>query len=80
MFGIEPLVRDLAAYVTVNKLSLDYPILAARMLMAMVFAEPMRDAGLGVTEPLMAAEVTKLIKAAVTLFLRGAGPKAPAAS
>jgi AcrR family transcriptional regulator len=80
LFGIEPLARDMAAYVAVNKLSLDDPILAARMLMAMVFAEPMRDAGLGVAEPLKAAEATKLIEAAVTLFLRGAGPKAAAAS
>jgi AcrR family transcriptional regulator len=80
LFGIEPLARDMAAYVTVNKLSLDDPILAARMLMAMVFAEPMRDAGFGVAEPLTAAEATKLIEAAVTLFLRGARPKAAAVS
>jgi AcrR family transcriptional regulator len=76
LFGIEPLARDIAAYVSANKLSVEDPVLAARMLMAMVFAEPMRDAGLGVAEPLMAAESTKLIEAAVTLFLHGALPTA----
>jgi AcrR family transcriptional regulator len=79
LFGIEPLARDIAAYVSANKLSVEDPVLAARMLMAMVFAEPMRDAGLGVAEPLTAAEATKLIEAAVTLFLHGAGPTAAAA-
>jgi AcrR family transcriptional regulator len=78
LFGIEPLARDIAAYVNANKLSVEDPVLAARMLMAMVFAEPMRDAGLGVAEPLTAAEVTKLIEAAVTLFLQGTLPKAAA--
>lgn len=46
VFGIEPLARDISAYVAASKLSLDDPMLAARMLSAMVFAEPMRDAAL----------------------------------
>ena len=71
-FGIEPLGRDLKAYVDAGRLSLDDPHLAARMLMAMVFAEPMRDAGLGIAEPPTADEARKLIHAAVTMFLRGA--------
>ncbi|MBF2718222.1 TetR/AcrR family transcriptional regulator [Agrobacterium vitis] len=75
MFGIEPLARDLAAYVGANKLSLDDPVLSARMLMAMVFAEPMRDAGIGVTKPPTAEEAMKLIEVAVALFLQGTSPK-----
>ncbi|RWX81549.1 TetR/AcrR family transcriptional regulator [Neorhizobium lilium] len=75
MFGIEPLARDLQAYVAAKKLSLNDPVLAARMLMSMVFAEPMRDAGLGVAKPPTADEAKTLIEAAVTLFLQGASPK-----
>lgn len=70
-FGIEPLARDLKAYVDAGRLSLDDPPLAARMLMAMVFAEPMRDAGLGIAGAPTADEAKKLIDAAVTLFLLG---------
>ncbi|TWB46420.1 TetR family transcriptional regulator [Rhizobium sp. ERR 922] len=74
-FGIEPLARDLKAYVDASKLSLDDPHLAARMLMAMVFGEPMRDAGLGIAEPPTVDEARKLIDGAVALFLRGALPR-----
>jgi hypothetical protein len=75
LFGVEPLARDIAAYVRANRLSVEDPILAARMLMAMVFAEPMRDAGLGVAEALTDEEATKLIDVAVTLFYAGQGPQ-----
>lgn len=75
IFGIEPLALDLKAYVAAKKLSIADPTLAARMLMAMVFAEPMRDAGVGVVAPPTPKQTKRLIEAAVTLFLRGAAPR-----
>ncbi|SFB61676.1 transcriptional regulator, TetR family [Rhizobium sp. NFR07] len=79
-FAIEPLGRDLRAYVDAGRLSLEDPHLAARMLAAMVFADPMRDASLGISETPTADEVRTLIETAVTIFLLGAqsGAKATA--
>ena len=70
-YGIRPLANQLAAYMSVGRMTIDDPDGTAMMLVSMVVADVLRDAALGLSGPPTDTGLQRLIERAVTIFLTG---------
>lgn len=69
--GVGRLAEELSSQANAGRLRIVDAHKAASMLMAMVFADPMRNAAIGIASPPAKAEIDALIDMAIDIFLKG---------
>lgn len=72
--GVGRLAEELSSHNKAGHLRVADASMAASMLMAMVFADPMRNAAIGIAPPPTKADIEVLIATAVDIFLKGTHP------
>ncbi|WP_242096734.1 MULTISPECIES: TetR/AcrR family transcriptional regulator [unclassified Sphingomonas] len=70
-YGIGPLADQLAAYASAGQMAIDDAEATAMMLVSMVVSDALREAALGLSPPPDEADLHRLIRRAVTIFLGG---------
>jgi len=72
-YSVPILANELTAFAATRHRSIGDPTFAAKMLLAMVIAEPLRDAALGIALPPTGAAFDERLASAVGIFLNGVG-------
>ncbi|WP_342659221.1 TetR/AcrR family transcriptional regulator (plasmid) [Sphingomonas sp. NY01] len=74
-FGIRPLADQLSNYTSTGTLVVTDTVRSATMLMAMVLADALRDAALGIAPPPKGMELDDLVASSVDVFFYGVAVK-----
>lgn len=70
-FGVQPLADALTGYAAAGQLAIRDATLAATMLLAMIIADPLREAALGLAPPPQGEALDRRVDEAVRVFLCG---------